>query len=102
MSIRSTVATCPKTARVVLAAAAYRWSSDFLPLESSEINPATQADAAAGNFARGSYYYIEFSIPTAHVPWPIFCAVASWANSIADAFDTLLLRFLLSMDASLV
>ena len=44
----------PKTACVILAAAAYRWSSDLLPLKSSEINPATKADAAAGDFARGS------------------------------------------------
>ncbi|MHB1841357.1 MAG: hypothetical protein ACYCPD_16485, partial [Acidobacteriaceae bacterium] len=49
------------TAGVVLAALAYRWRSDFLPLESSEINRATKADAAAGNFARGSFYLI-FSV----------------------------------------
>jgi hypothetical protein len=42
---------------VILAAAAYRWSSDLLPLKSSEINPATKADAAAGDFARGSVIY---------------------------------------------
>jgi hypothetical protein len=41
---------------VILAAVAYRWSSDLLPLKSTEINPATKADAAAGNFARGSIY----------------------------------------------
>ena len=27
-----------------------------MPLKSTEINPATKADAAAGNFARGSIY----------------------------------------------
>ncbi|MHB8392850.1 MAG: hypothetical protein ACYDBH_25285, partial [Acidobacteriaceae bacterium] len=43
------------TAGVILAAAAYRWRSDFLPPKSSEINRATKADAAAGNFARGSF-----------------------------------------------
>lgn len=49
-----TVAACPKTARIIPAAAAYRWNNDFLPPKSSEINRTTKADAAGGNFARGA------------------------------------------------
>ena len=49
-----------------------------------------------------SHYYIEFSIPTVDVLWPMFGAGVLWANSIADAFDMLLLRFLVRLEASFV
>jgi len=53
----------PKTAYVILAAAAYRWSSDLLPLKSSQINPATKAGCRCWGFCKRLEGSFDFGRP---------------------------------------